>query len=174
MLRHPRYLPLHSGDERGFSLLEVIVAMVLISTVGMAVFSWVNSNIEKVRRINDHRERLHVLNNALAFVETINPMADRTGRNEMGPYVIRWRCTPRETSKDGVEGSNFRLELFDTKVTLSKEAREIEKFEVILVGYKAKVAQSKSNLNNQSSFGGDDLEQKGVNPLPQTDGGGLQ
>ena len=37
------------NTQRGFTLIEAIVAMVLIASTGMALFSWINSNLNPPR-----------------------------------------------------------------------------------------------------------------------------
>ncbi len=39
--------------QHGFTLIEAIVALVLIATAGMALFSWINSNIITLNRIQE-------------------------------------------------------------------------------------------------------------------------
>ena len=43
-------------QQRGFSLLEAVVSIVLISTTGLALFSWINSNLISLGRVQETNE----------------------------------------------------------------------------------------------------------------------
>jgi general secretion pathway protein I len=77
-------------SSQGFTLLEVIVALVVFASVGMTAFSWINSLFIGVRRsveVNDHGE--HVAN-ALELLKEVNPMIDPRGEIETDHYLLSW------------------------------------------------------------------------------------
>jgi len=127
-------------SQCGFTLLEALVAMVLISTMGMAVYGWINSSLQTLVRVEEHALQDAMVRNALAYVETVNPMASRSGEATIGPYIISWNSHPLEPEKDGVGYplgvSLFRVGLYDVHVTVKTEHGEQAEFNVRQVGYR--------------------------------------
>jgi prepilin-type N-terminal cleavage/methylation domain-containing protein len=74
----------------GFTLLETIVALVILSAVVSAFFELVSTAYRAADRAEaaalafDHRS------NALELATTINPMTSPQGTFDLGPYRIQW------------------------------------------------------------------------------------
>lgn len=81
--------PRRSND--GFTLLEAIVALVIFSTAGLAMFSWINQNLQALARVSDVSAEARAKRNILEFMTDINPMERVTGANDFGAYRIEWR-----------------------------------------------------------------------------------
>lgn len=127
------------SNAQGFTLLEAIVALVLISSVGVAAFGWINRSLDSLARIDAAREREVAVRNALEWMETVNPLTTPEGRTEFGTLVISWQSEVIEPRRDGVTPggaqSLFQLALYDTSVAVFEENRELARFRVRLVGY---------------------------------------
>jgi len=125
--------------NHGFTLLEAMVAMILIATVGMASFDWINSSLQSLTRVEGHRLRQEAVRNALAFMETVNPMENPAGETRMGPYAVRWNARLTEPAKDGVGHpfgvSLYRLGLYDTHVEIRADNKLMTDFDLRQVGY---------------------------------------
>jgi general secretion pathway protein I len=76
----------------GFGLLEAIVALALLAGTGVALFSWINQNLEAASRLRLHEQQAHLLLSAQALIETVNPMQSPTGQIEAGDLVLTWRA----------------------------------------------------------------------------------
>jgi len=74
------------AKQRGFSLLEAIVAMVIISGAGYALFGWVNSNIMTLNSIRDANARSEATQNILEYMSSVNPMLKPSRCATLGPY----------------------------------------------------------------------------------------
>lgn len=81
---------MRSQSARGFTLLEVIVALTLAATLGIAIFSWISSTLSNIERIESHTRRETAVANTLGFIQTINPMLQPQGEQELGLYRIEW------------------------------------------------------------------------------------
>ncbi len=127
------------SSAAGFTLLEVIVSMVLISLIGMAAYALINSNVSNIGRIKDHLDRVQLVRNGLAFMEQINPMDKKTGSSELGPYRIRWKAKLVEPRVRDSDNSFYIVGLYNTNVTITLEAKEIVAFDVLQVGYYRRV-----------------------------------
>ena len=121
--------------QRGFSLLEAVVAMVLISGVGYALFGWINSNIMSLNLIRDANARAEATQNILEYMSTINPMLKPEGNASLGLYKIRWQSKPVTLVQDGK--SLYQLALYDTMVrTEGGDGQQWFEFRLRQVGYK--------------------------------------
>jgi general secretion pathway protein I len=127
--------------QSGFTLLEAIVALVLISGTGMALFGWINTNIATLYRVQETSARAEATRNALEYLRTINTMQSPVGEIPMGGYSVRWRSSLLSPVVDGVnraEGiSLYQFALYETHVEIIRESGESWiAFELRQVGYK--------------------------------------
>lgn len=110
------------GTQAGFTLMEAIVAMVLISGTGIALYGWINGNIVALSRVHDANTRSEATANVLEYMHRVNPMLDPEGRAVLGAYAILWRATPASPKAEGVAfprgRSLYQLALFDTTVAV--------------------------------------------------------
>lgn len=123
---------------RGFSLLEVLVALVLLASVGMALYGWVNSDLISFGRVQDHVERERVSRLALSYLETVNPMTDPVGQQTFGAYRMRWQAELLEEPRQGIAPAGvpslYRLGLYRVRVEVEHPQRSWQ-FEFRKVGY---------------------------------------
>lgn len=134
-------LPGSPRRTRGFTLLEAIVALTLISSAGLALFAWVNSNIATLSRVEDASQRAAATRNAIEFMQTVNPMLTPQGEVQLGAYRIRWQAQPLT---DTVDGANFpygvslyQFSLYNTRIELAGETGAPDvAFELKQVGYR--------------------------------------
>jgi general secretion pathway protein I len=108
--------------QRGFTLLEAIVALVLLTTAGLALFSWINAGFDSLQRIERANRLAAAEINALEFMRNINVMDKPEGRASLGNVEMRWRATqvtaPRPNVGDTREASVFVVALYDTQIVL--------------------------------------------------------
>lgn len=111
--------PFHR-QARGFSLLEAVVALVILASAGWALFSWVNASIVSLRRVEDANARSAATSNAVEYMQTVNPMLSPQGRVNLGSYRIAWTAAAVTTPLPGTDfqrgRSNYDLALYDTTV----------------------------------------------------------
>ena len=123
---------------RGFSLLEAIVAIVLISSSGIALYGWINSSLMSVNRVRDVMVEQRVVRETLPFVQTINPMLLSNGYKRLGKYEISWSSTLMEPPQDGVDFpaglSIYQLGLYNLQVTVKIED-DFFSYEIRQVGF---------------------------------------
>ncbi len=107
---------------RGFSLLEAIVALVLLTTAGLALFSWINASFTALNRIEENNRRAAAELNAIEYLKTINPMARPGGEVMLGQVAMRWRARalaePKPNKTDGDTNGPFLVALYEVEVTL--------------------------------------------------------
>ena len=121
--------------QAGFSLLEAVVAMVLISGVGYALFGWINTNIMTLTRIQETNARAEVTQNILEYMNSINPMKTPAGNARLGQVSLRWESKPITLVQDGL--GLYQLALYDTLVRVdSRESLPGFEFHFRQVGHK--------------------------------------
>lgn len=128
------------SGQRGFSLLEAIVALALLASVGMALLGWLNSSLIGLRRVQEVAAAQAAVRGALAYLETINPMATPEGETELGEWRVRWQAREVEPAREGAGYPSgvglFDVGLYDTRVWLERDGQAIEEFVLRQVGYR--------------------------------------
>ncbi len=116
--------PVELKAQAGFSLLEAIVALTLLAVAGLALFSWINASFDSLSRADAAQARAQAQSNALAYIQTVNPMLRPSGETKLGSLTVRWRSEeigpkvkPSEDSPDGT--GNFIVALYDIELTMT-------------------------------------------------------
>lgn len=106
---------------RGFGLLEAIVAMALLAGTGLALFAWINQNLQAASRLRLHAQQAQLLMSAQTLIGTVNPLQSPQGRLDVGGVAVQWASEPlapvlaNATVEPGVEGP-WRVGLFRLNV----------------------------------------------------------
>ena len=110
--------------QSGFTLLEAIVSLVLIASTGMALFSWVNSNIITLNRVQTSNAENAATLNAIEYMHSINPMTTPQGQADLGSSRLSWQA---EATTDPLDGASYpagislyQLAMYLTKITVQK------------------------------------------------------
>lgn len=118
-----------------------MVALVILSSAGMALFTWVNASITSLRRVEDANARTAATLNALEYMQSVNPMLRPEGRMDLGAYRIAWQAQPLTATLDGAAyprgQSLYQLALYDTVVKAYRGTDEYWfEFHLKQVGFK--------------------------------------
>ena len=127
--------------QHGFTLIEAIVALVLIATTGMALFSWINSNIITLNRVREINAENAATLNAVEYMHNINPMTSPEGQTNLGSYRLSWKAEATTDPRDGASYpfgiSLYQLGMYQTKITVQKiDGQFWFAFTLQQVGYK--------------------------------------
>jgi general secretion pathway protein I len=127
--------------QRGFTLLEAIVALVLIGSAGMALFSWLNNTLISLSRIRDANAIAEAKLNVLEFMNTVNPMLKPEGEVPLGTYKARWKAEATTAIQDNVGYPRgiglYQLALYRTSVKVARDdGVPWFEFDLKQVGYK--------------------------------------
>ena len=125
----------------GFTLIEALVALVILGGAGMALFGWINASIVSVRRVEEANLRSDAVANAIEYMQAVNPMRDPAGRADLGHYVLEWSSVALAPAIDGAgypQGQSlFQFGLFETRVRAARTGDPAWfELKLMLVGYR--------------------------------------
>jgi len=125
---------------RGFGLLEAIVALALLAGTGIALFDWINSNLQAASRVRDTELRARLMLSAQAAVASVNPAQQPEGRFATGPLEVQWRAVlvaPERGNATQIAGAAgpWRIGLWRLEVQARDAASGVDvRFEQLQVG----------------------------------------
>lgn len=126
--------------QRGFSLLEAIVALTIMATAGLALFAAMNQSVQMAQRAETARQADSALRNAVAWMETVNPAVTPDGEQELGDVRLRWHSELVEPARDAMTGymqaGLFEVGLYRVTLELSIDGRPLTTAEIRRVGYR--------------------------------------
>ena len=116
-----KHLPRGSRGQRGFSMIEVLAAMVIFSSSAVVLFSWLGQTSDRLSKLQIEQQRLFAELDALEYIKGLNPMAQPEGEVRIGEQRIRWLSTPvgdalPTKAPSGGVGS-YAVQLYSVKVT---------------------------------------------------------
>ena len=128
-------------DPRGFGLLEALVALVLIAATGLALFSWVDTNLAEAHRLRERDAASRLQVSAVEFMGSINPTSEPRGQRALSSMSLSWEATAQgnETPAMGFAGAptDYRLQLYSAAVAARDTRSGAEaRFNVMLLGYR--------------------------------------
>ncbi|PJK14734.1 hypothetical protein CO613_04475 [Lysobacteraceae bacterium NML07-0707] len=96
---------MHPDRQTGFTLLEAIVALVIMATTLLALYAWLGSNTIAAARVQATSDGLTDARAALEVIEGINPMQEQNGSREVGEMIVRWQAEPITDRRTGITQS---------------------------------------------------------------------
>jgi general secretion pathway protein I len=125
------------NKHAGFGLLEAIVAMTLIAGIGMSLFSWINSNMIALQRVEAARVRNIAIENSIEYMQSINPMLRPEGKIKLGNLDLNWHSEPKSDAMDIKDFGLYKVALYNVTVSGSDSANpNWFSFKMVLVAYK--------------------------------------
>lgn len=112
--------PSRTPHQRGFTLLEAIVAVAVLGMALMPLLAFISQSALELRLAGDANARSLAQQNVLAFIETVNPMDQPLGETDLGGLHVTWvsrETVPQianSTLGNGMPG--FRLGFYDMDV----------------------------------------------------------
>ncbi len=124
----------------GFSLLEAIVSLAILASVGMALFAGMSQAVQMVGRAEQARERESALRDALAWMQTVNPALQPQGQQVLGEVTVHWSAEPVEPPRDATAGylraGLYEVGLDRVHLQLDRGGQPFADLELRRVGYR--------------------------------------
>ena len=125
--------------QKGFSLLEAIVALTILASSGVALFSWFSVTYDGLIRLQEVQARHQLMDDLHAYFSILNIPDETNQRMQVNGYDVMWKAElvePKQIGRSSVGGeSNFDLGLYDVDIEISRDGRVIGTYETRLVGY---------------------------------------
>ena len=81
--------------QRGFGLLEALVALVLLSSIGFTLLAWVQQNLDGMQRMREFYAVQDARRSLAEWSQRINPMETPEGEADIGSWHARWKSQAR-------------------------------------------------------------------------------
>ncbi len=129
------------GTERGFTLLEAIVALTIFSSASVALYSWYGTIMIGLVRAEERLELSEFSQNVDAHLSTLNLQSESTGVYSSNGYSARWQATlvePKHEGRNlGGQLGYYRLGLYQLEIVIVDDDSEkaLDTLVTRLVGY---------------------------------------
>jgi general secretion pathway protein I len=124
----------------GFTLLEAIVALAILAAGGMALFAALNGALRSVDRIEDAARLDAATRNALARIESLNPLEQPAGEEVFDGHRMRWTAVPVEAPRDNLtdylQPGHYEVGLYRLDVEIEREGMIERRFDVRKAGWR--------------------------------------
>ena len=125
--------------QAGFTLLEAIVAMVVMATALLTLYSWLSSSTLALGRAQAQHRALEDARAAFALVADVNPMQQARGERTAAPLLVRWDATPVTERRPGLSRAGlpnqFDFILYRMDVEVVREGRTVRQFSFRKAGW---------------------------------------
>lgn len=122
----------------GFTLLEAIVALVVLAVAGGALYGLFGTNLLALGRSGEIAAQAPVVRHALARLAAVNPWQESEGAFAHDGLEVAWRARLAVPVRQGqgAEGAgDYDLGLYDVEVAVFKAGRQLGVWRTRLVGY---------------------------------------
>lgn len=79
--------------NRGFGMLEVLVALVLVTSVGVAIVLWVESGLHSIGRLRSEYDRIEAARTVEEWMRAHPIDATESGEDKLNGMVVKWKRT---------------------------------------------------------------------------------
>lgn len=132
---------LERRKQLGFSLLEMIAALTILTIGSVVLFSWLGQTMGQLSRFQlQEKESLAKLQ-AIDFLSTQNPALTPDGKQVFDSFKMEWTSQPVTETRDAVSPTGglglYQISMYKVQVkTYDKSDRAWFEFPLRLVGYK--------------------------------------
>ncbi len=135
---HPHRLP---RQQQGFSLLEAIVALVILAGACMALFAWINTSLNQLQRAELYTDATPAINSTAQYLKTVDLAQRPIGTLTSGSISVDWQARAIEsdiTRDSNYANSNFLLSLYHVELTARGEIHSLPALHTRVVNYRLK------------------------------------
>ncbi len=122
--------------QRGFSLLEAMVAITILSSVSFAVFSWINQSARMLMRSDSVMVQERLVADLLTELEAIDLSSTPEGEMRRDDMRLIWKAQPIDSRQGRTKAGDvgfYDHKLNEVSVTVFRSDLEIEGFKIYVV-----------------------------------------
>ena len=131
--------PPSRARERGFTLLETMVALVIFTGAALALYALFNTNLVALARAHDVSRQVPAVRQAIEHLASINPREEGDGRIEVAGLDVAWTATlvepPRQSQTTTGGRGYYEIGLYEIEFSLSDRDRTLGTWRMRSVGY---------------------------------------
>lgn len=124
--------------QRGFTLLEAIVALSVLAMAAMALYGWLNSSLILLKRVDDVYQSIEAVESTLEWVSTLDPYEQSEGEQDIAGTSLHWRFVPvgsPQAANDMYGNLSVNdAQLFTAYITISRDGKPLASFELLQLG----------------------------------------
>ncbi len=128
--------------NKGFTLIEVLVALTILISVITIMFRVVNESTFRVSRVERIQERVYFEENIYNSLVDINPLKLQSGIGEIGGTPYEWMAEPVSAlfpiRADDATQAGYDLQMFKITVTYKLLSNANYSFSFELIGWNEK------------------------------------
>ncbi|ENA1859754.1 prepilin-type N-terminal cleavage/methylation domain-containing protein [Aeromonas salmonicida] len=128
--------------NKGFTLIEVLVALTILISVITIMFRVVNESTFRVSRVERIQERVYFEENIYNSLVDINPLKLQSGIGEVGGVSYEWIAEPVSAlfpiRADVMTQAGYDLQMFKITVTYKVLSNATYSFSFELIGWNEK------------------------------------
>jgi general secretion pathway protein I len=124
---------------RGFSLIEVLAAMVIFSAGAVILFGWIAQTADRLGRLGAEQQTLFAQLAGLDFIRTLNPMQRPSGEALIGSTTVRWQAKPvgdESAVREGNGAGRYVVRLYQVRINTSNARDAGAEQSVYLAGWR--------------------------------------
>lgn len=133
---------IRSSGQRGFTLLEAIVALAILAVSALALYAWLNSSLIILKRVDDVYRTAAVVESTIEWVATLDPYVQIKGSETIAGMDVQWQFIPINDALPAYDMSgNLSVndaQLFRAKIIVRDEQQVVAQFEIVQLGLQGK------------------------------------
>jgi len=132
-------LKIAGNKQRGFSLLEAIIAMVILASASMAFYGLFNTNLITLTRVQEVSREVPLVEQAIEYLNAMNLTGAANGEFDIDNAQITWSAELVEPYRQSQNGRGFlgyfQLGLYKVDFTVSENGSPLGSYSFRVVGY---------------------------------------
>lgn len=133
---------IRSSGQRGFTLLEAIVALAILAVSALALYAWLNSSLIILKRVDDVYRTAAVVESTIEWVATLDPYQQQKGIENIGGMQVQWHFVPISDPQQAHDMSgNLSVndaQLFRAEIIVRNQQKIVAQFEIVQLGLQVK------------------------------------
>ena len=134
----------------GFSLVEALVALVILSVIFSAVWEWFGVAARSTQKIERAMAYPEVFDQFVNRLSTVSLEQQRDGSFAIGGFDVQWKATPERVSSDEIYNRqrDWEAVLFKVDATIVKDGQAVTSFSTKVASYWQNVNDIRSIFGN--------------------------